>query len=150
MVNRKIWRGDDYPEYRPVFRYELVTDDIDPETNLPIPFNLASCSVLVTFKQDTTDITADPTDSTALILGEITFNNDGTVAAATNLALPAGHSAADGVIHLILDRTLTEAVQPAIVLRSDLQVTDALDHDQTVEVVGTLVADDAYTNRRPT
>lgn len=148
MVDRTIFRGDDYPVYRPVYRYELVTPEIDPLTELPIPFNLAGCKVRATFKAQPTDISADPTDSGAVFKADIVFNPDGTVASATNFALPSGLGASAGVLHLTLTRALTTDALTDLTLQSDLQVTDALDNDQTITVVGKLVTDDAYTNRR--
>lgn len=148
MVTRNIFRGDDYPVYRPVYRYALVRPEIDPATNQPYPFDMSGCTVLATFKPLPTDPAADPDDEEAIILAEIKFNGDGSIAMAENFSLPPGHTAEDGVLHLTLDRTLTRTIQTGLALKSDLKVTDALDHDQTVPVVGQLVAMTTFTNRR--
>ena len=141
-MDRTLNSGDDYySPQRPVFEYTLM-DFSDPES--PIPFDMAGSTIMATFKTEP-DGSAD--DSSAPLKADITFASNGDVSSTTNWALPAGNTAADGILHLVADSAATAALPIDTPLVSDVRIVDAQGRNHTVRLIGTLVTQETITNR---
>lgn len=144
MTERSLIRMDDYySPQRPVFEYTLV----DSSSGIIEPFDMSGCTIRATFKVAPTEPNTDPTDTDAPLKADIAFGMDGSVTSATNWALPAGKTAADGILHLVASKAVTAGLPLNAPLKSDIQVTDAAGHNHTVILVGTLKATEGFTNR---
>lgn len=143
MTERTVVRGDDYVMRRPVFKLTLVAIEGD----VIVPLDMSGCTVRATFKTAPTDPATDPTDESAELKRDITFDVAGTVTSATGFRLPDGGTAQDGVLWLTATSSDTLALPLATTLKGDVQVTDANDEVLTVFSTATLKAVEGYTNR---
>lgn len=140
MPLRTLVRGDDYIIRRQIFVLELADDTL-------APFNMAGCTIRVTFKPSAVPPADDPVDATAPFKGNITFDLGGVVTASSNLKLPTGGSASDGVLWVTANRTTTLALPLGGPLGSDVEIVDANGEYLTIFSSWTTETVDGYTNR---
>lgn len=142
MANRLIFKGDSYAIRRPFYIIPLTEVITNPDGTLtPRPFDLSGCTVRTTFKAAATPPDTDPADANAPIKADIAIAMDGTVTSSNGLVIPAGLTAADGILHHRLTKEQTGGLTVGEKWVSDVQVTDALGEDftktfeETVEVI---------------
>lgn len=141
MTDRVIIRGDDYPNVgnRYVFRFTMVDEALDP-------MDLTSCTVRSTWRTATVAPGFDDDDTSAPIAARITFDGAGAVTSSSRMALPAGKTAEDGELTMILTRVQTAALGRPTKLIGDVQVLTADNYVHTVMLVHTISTADGTTS----
>lgn len=140
MVNRQVYRGDDYWLDRRLMTFGVV----DAELN---PMDLTGCEVYSTWREAVIAPGDDPGNTTAPLAASITFDASGAVTASANLKLPDGGSASAGVLVLTATPETTAAFPVGTTLKGDVSVKDSAGHGpHTVKIVETITAEDTYTD----